>query len=190
VNRTAARRGEFYVGQAVQFDTAKRGKSPVMVQAVCVEFAGSRWVVRTTDGKTWRCPASMLTAAKLDAGKARELLAAGEAREQERDEAQAQRAVEANARLASTAAQFRPGMAVDVVHRGTWGWRATVVKVQGGKVTVTNPTRDLIERVEALGGDAHRGFQRRTSATVTVWANRVRLPGSRAVPGFGGLFGF
>jgi len=167
-------RGSVYEGQPVEFD-AGRGRGTV--QAVAVSFAGKRWVCRTTDGKTWRVPATMLRPAKLDATTAQAVLAAGEAREEARSEARGERAEQQHADLAPRAAEFRPGMTVDVVHRGRWGWTATVVRVGGGKVTVTNPTRALFERAEASGLDAHRG--RRTTATVTLWANRVRRPGER-----------
>lgn len=176
--------GAYREGQAVQFDAGRRGG---VVQAVCVEFAGSRWVVRTTDGKTWRVPASMLQPAKLEAGKAAALLDAGRAGEAERDARKARAQARANDMLAPRAAAFRPGQVVEVVHRGSWGWRAEVVRVEGGKVVVTNPTRDLLDRVAAGGTLDAAGILRswtlphgrRTRATITLWANRVRLPGQR-----------
>lgn len=55
------------------------------------------------------------------------------------------------------------------------GSAATVVAVEGGKVTVTNPTRDLMTRFGELGGTGPLSYGRgRPRATVTLWANRVR----------------
>jgi hypothetical protein len=187
-------RGEFYEGQAVEFTpSGKRGRGGVL-QAVCVEFAGKRWVVRATDGKTWRVPATMLRVAKLAPGKAAALLDAGIAREKARDEAQEAAQEKAHARLAPLAARYTRGMQVEVVHRGTWGWSATVLSSEGGKVTVTNPTRGLLQRVALLNslteGPGLPSLDRRTTRSITVWANRVRLPGDPRVGAGFALFGF
>ena len=182
---TSRWRGEWYEGQSAEFT----GRSGNVVSGLLTDFSGKHCTLRTTDGKTWRVPARLLRASAvvLDSRAKVALVAAEQARKDvcasKRDAA----TEEAHATLAPRAAEFRRGMTVDVVHRGRWGWTATVVRVDGGKVTVTNPTRGLFDRAEAFGLDAHRG--RRTTATVTLWANRVRLPGSPRDDLFT-LFGF
>lgn len=162
--------GAFRAGAGVSFDAGRRGSRV----GVLVEFRGSRWVVRTSDAHTWRVPASMLTPVESAATRPG-LLDAGRAALAEQDAARQARVEETAERLAPLAARWKRGDVVEVVHRNHWGWTATVVEVDvaAGKVTVTNPTRGLLDRMALLGVDVPN---RRTSRTVTLWANRVREP--------------
>lgn len=161
--------GSFAEGGHVSFDTGKRG----VQRGVLVEFRGSRWVVRTADARTWRVPATMLAAYGSDVAPSRDLLAEGQEALAERDAKRNDFKAQAGRLLAPQAERFEPGQIVDVVHRGAWGWSAVVVSVDvpAGKVTVTNPTRELLARFSALGVIVP---DRRTTRTVTLWANRVR----------------
>lgn len=157
-------RGNFHEGQPVEFDGGKKGKK----RGVTVEFAGKRWVIRTTDGHIWRVPARLLTPGKVKDAEA--LRKAGEAQMADRRD-QREAAVDlAHVRLANVAEAFKPGERVEVIHKGTWGWEAEVIAIVGGKVKLTNPTRILLLKAKVAGID----HGRKASDTITVWANRVR----------------
>lgn len=168
MTRAARLRGDWRPGQSVAW-TSRRGGE---MRGALVAFRGSRWLVRTTSGEDWRVPAALLRDAPGAAQDPTALLRDGLAAEEESARRRRARNARVDDRLAAEAARFAVGQTVEVVHRGSWGWRTTVVDIRGGKVVVENPTTILEQTF--LGAGAQGLPPRRRPATVTLWANRVR----------------
>ena len=156
--------------------TDRSGKKYI---GVLVNFVGSRWVVQTIDGKTWRCPERMLKEEKSVKG-ADKVLVAGDGhmadRKERKDEYKAKKVSVMVERIKSYG--FQAGQRVKVYTNMGWDETTIVsVNMETGKLAVVNPKYMLFQTFKPLmhpiwDADRIASMERKKQVT-TVWADRV-----------------
>ena len=165
---------EFYNGDTVEFTSKKRGETftGVVTKVGAKRRGHRRYTVETKTGETYTVPGVMLTAVKIDAAEAQALLEKGAEKAEARSEAKEKRQAKRAKSLSPYTEGLRSGMTVEVFAKQRWATaRVGRVDAEKGKVTVTNPLYDLVQKVGPLPNG------RRVQKTITVNANKVRHAG-------------
>jgi hypothetical protein len=167
----AAASAQFKEGDAVEFDSPKRG----VVKGVVVSFPktrGARITVSTAHGQM-AVPPTMLRPAKVAKVEQAKLAERGQAFESERS-ANFERRQGTLAKLNQERLERLQLKRYQTVKYNHQEVLVVAVHMTEGKVTITNPKVDLVARMRALGVSDIPEHLLHLRSTLKVWATRVR----------------